>query len=131
MAGASVPIIRRTDYTFPATQTVIAGPQLVDTLGWVSGLLVVRVYGTPSISNVLQINVQNVMVAPEDELTVLEARTTGGALVYAASVSITTAGGLFTASLASPIGRFVRVLLSPTGAVTAVTLGIDLVGRSA
>lgn len=130
MAGACVPIIRRTDYTFPATQTVIAGPQLVDTLGWVSGVLVVRVYGTPSISNVLAVNVQNVMVAPEDELTILEARTVAGALTYAATVSITTAGGLFTANI-SPIGRFVRVLLAPTGAVTAVTLGIDLVGRSA
>ncbi len=134
MAGTHVPILRRTDgMGFAGAQNVVIGPQLVDATGWVSGVLLVRLYPTITIpAGGLVIGVQNVMVSPEDEVNVVEAKS-GANPAYIASLALPTAAtaGLYVAAFTPPISKYVRVLIAPTAGTTTVTLGIDLIGRSA
>jgi len=119
---------------FAGAQNVVIGPQLVESTGWVTGVLLVRLYG-PTITipaGGLVIGVQNVMVSPEDEVNLVEAKS-GGNPSYIASLTIPTGAvaALYLASFTPPIGKFVRVLIAPTVGTTTINLGIDLIGRSA
>lgn len=140
MAGAQVNVIRRTDYGFSmpvsTSQDVVLAP-LIDTLGWVSAVLIVRLYAKTFAATTATVTVvvQNAMVGPEDEVTVLVPSTD---LATAQIVNADVAPKLIQAVIApgtQGLGRYMRVLMryaqgANLGAQT-FTLGIDLVGRSA
>ena len=137
MAGTLVSVLRRTELTVGGNQPVVLGPQLIDTLGWVSGVLIVRFYVKTTLTQNMTINVQNVMLAPEDEVNVVQATSAAGAATYIATVTLGTAdtvgssGNMYSAQLSTPIARYVRVMAIPGNAASTVTVGIDLLGRSA
>jgi hypothetical protein len=138
MAGTQTPIIRRTTYKFGAlvtTHETLLTP-LLDTIGWVSGVLMVRVYARSGGGNYnFKVVVHNAMVSPEDPNTVL---TPVAAVTPVATATINyndaNPPALYAVQFNNPIARFVKVVLqyTPTAATEGVIdLGVDLVGRSA
>ncbi len=137
--GACWNILPRTDYTLTgAANTVyeIVLAKYVDTLAFVSGVLICRLYskGTFTTGVTVDIVVQNVSFA-EDEPQTIFAETTNETTVSITSTT-PTAPSLLTAAIETPIARHVRVLLRMTQPVTApgpvtFAIGVDLVGRDA
>ncbi len=154
MAGVKVPILRKTTITLPA----VVGPgtaflpplaEFVNTLGWVSGTLQVRVYDnsiTGATAKVL-IVVFNCVVAPEDpSVTLLDIVDDAPPLAMVELPTGTpTEPALFTSYIPTPdatnrpypaIAESVAVLMlvqADTGTTTggSITIGVDLIGRDA
>ena len=140
MAGIDVQVLRRTAFTAPTitnTLHVVTIAQLVDTLDWRSGLLIVRVYSNAiSFANhACLIAVKNAMVSRDDPQTMFEENETQATVAIDNTVTAPAVlEARFYHSNAPLIGRYVNVLMgwSATGPVPltgSVTIGIDLIGR--
>jgi len=140
MGDTCIRVLRRTAFTAPAvtnTLLVITVEQLIDTLHWRSGELIVRVYanGITGANQACLVAVKNAMVSPDDPQTVFVENPTQAAVTIDNTV---TAPAVLTSrfyhSDAPLIGRYVNVLMgwSASGAAPlagSVTIGVDLVGR--
>lgn len=137
--GACLGIVGRTQYTTSTgaansvTEIVLA--KYVDTLAFVSGVLIVRYYakGTFTSNVSAKVVVQNVSYAEDEPQTVFAETSTETIITIDSTTSTST---LLTADLEKPIARHVRVLLRFTQPATAMgavdlTIGVDLVGRDA
>jgi hypothetical protein len=139
MAGIDVRVAARQGYMLeiPSTNgnradSIMA--QAVDTLGWVSGMLLVRVYSASlAASSTLTVVVRPVMFGSDDPTIV-------GGSSDLCSVTISGSGNfpiLYTASLTgtSPIPRYVRVTLrgqsGGQAGQTTVDCAVNLIGRDA
>lgn len=140
MAGLHLPIIRKSDFSLQVSATTnnvsdaILEP-LVDTLSWVSGVGIVRVYSSTAAypaSATLRVLVVNAMNGPDDPNTVLV--PSSGSMCDIVIPQNTT-NALLVSSFTLPIGRYGRVLLRATSGGTAGTIlctcAVDLVGRDA
>lgn len=131
MAGVSIEILRRTRINFQGAATdVVQGPQIIDALGWVSGVLQVAFYSRTAQTNNLVVEVQNVLVTPEDQTQVLYNPNFGPsaqAIIQPADVPPLP----WTIGINQPIGRYLRVALQVGAGNTDLQLAISLVGRSA
>lgn len=133
MTGYHVQVCRLTKYNAPAissgsNENVIA--QFIDTLGWRTGVLMVRVYAKTSTPNTGTIYVYNSMVSADAPASVFVEEASP--LASAAIDGNFPAGMLKSVAFSSsvPIGRYVTVTLKWTGTPTGdITLGVDLIGR--
>lgn len=141
MAGIQVSVVRRTPYTVPPigntnVARVILGPPMIDTLGWRSGVLIVRLFSSTIMNASASVIVLNGMVGADsqDEILVDDqnpiASVTLGTTAQVLSVAPLAGGSL-------AIGRFVSVVLVITGNVAGQTasgkidMAVDLIGRDA
>lgn len=138
MAGMNVQVCRRTKFFAPAISTggnenVLM--QLIDTLGWRSGVLQLRVYdnGLTGSGASATVNVYNSLVSDDDPAAVF---TDEANPLATATIDGNVADGmLLNVALSSsvPIGRYVSVTLrfAATGSAIGgeVIIGVDLVGR--
>ncbi len=142
--GWVVPIADKNLFTF--TGSTAGGAidvnlaQTINSTGWVSGVLVTRVFTAPTFSatGTLNIYVVNSFVAPDDPATLFGPATPTTTFVSKSMniISTTAAGVLDVVALNSaPIGPSLRVFMEYSQGATAgggnVTLGIMLVGRPA
>jgi hypothetical protein len=140
MAGIEIQVVRRTLITLPviSTGTYKYPPlvQFIDTLGWVSGVLLVRVYATsaPSAANIT-IGAYNQMVSADDPAVTFDESTDIAAVTFAGNAA---APALYTAKIptnsANAIGRLigVRMQVVASGALSgSITIGVDVIGRDA
>lgn len=140
MAGIEIQVVRRTPFTVPAisTGTYVYPPlvHFIDTLGWVSGVLLVRVYATTATSSAsFTVGVFNQMISADDPAVTFNEATDIAAVTFAGNVAVPT---LLTAKIptnsANALGRLlgVRLQVAASAALTGiVTIGVDLVGRDA
>ena len=139
MAAAQVSIIRKTDFSLQVSATASAVTDavlapLVDTVGWVSAVSLLRLYSASAYpaSATLKLIVQNVMTGPDDPNTILVASGTGTAEI---TIAASTSNLLQLVQFTTPISRYVKVLLRATSGGTAgtitTTVAVDLVGRDA
>jgi len=140
MAGIQVQVIRRTKFTAPSiNNTNVTAPiaQLIDTLGWRSGLLVVRVYANAlsGTGYACEISVANSMVSGDDPQTMFTESTALAAITIDTNLGsppVLKTAQLYQASVPL-IGRYVNVSMKwSVGSATLsgdVTIGVDLIGR--
>jgi hypothetical protein len=137
MAGIEIQVVRRTPITLPviSTGTYKYPPlvQFIDTLGWVSGVLLVRVYATSAPS--ITIGAYNQMVSADDPAVTFDETTDIASVNFAGNAA---APALYTAKIptnsANAIGRLigVRMQVVASGALSgSITIGVDLIGRDA
>ena len=135
--GARVEVLPRTTYTLSgaaSSEQNIELAKYVDTLAWVSGVLVVRVHsmGTFTTNVTADVVVQNTSYSDEEPQTVF-ADTTSETVARIAYT--TTAPTLLITPLDTPIAAQVRVLLRLTEPASpgpaTFTISVELVGRDA
>lgn len=142
MAGIQVQVVRRTKFSAPAiTSSNVTAPlaQLIDTLGWRSGLLLVRVYAN-SLSGTgyaCEISVANSIVSADDPQTMFTESTALAAITIDSNLGtppVLKTAQLYQASVPL-IGRNVNVSMKWTAGAASisgdVTIGVDLIGRDA
>ncbi len=142
MSGIAIQVLRRQQIDLPAvTQPYTMNPlaQFIDTLGWVSGVLQVRIYekAITGANTVVQVIAYNTMVAEDDpSVTFYETANPVGEI----SIATGTSSDPTLASIALPeagaaLGRFLSVLVKvlPNGSTPGgtVTIGVDVIGRDA
>lgn len=138
--GYLVPVIPKTDFSFDsraagASQDVPLAVG-IDSSGWVSGVLLVRVHAKAAWTGTtnLAVLVENIQLVPEEPNVVFAAA--GAAVATVNIVSGTAAPSLNLTSFLAPIGNMLRVRISYTctvtqGSANTVSLGVDLIGRPA
>jgi len=116
----------------------LTGP--IDTLGWVSGFLMVRVYAQllTGTGAKITVAVMNVMEGPDDPTVVMTEATALASYDIDANTSnngTTLVTVKFATGANQVIGRYVRVFLTFTSGASApggsATFSVDLVGRDA
>lgn len=140
MAGIQVPITRRATWPIvipPAimnlTQDVVVA-QVVNTRGWRSGVLLLRVYAKTIPTNTsLSLIVRSVSIDPEDPMIIVRALSAMATITPASADATPT---LYAADLPVPIGDSVEVLLrgqttsgGSMGGLSTIECSIDLIGR--
>lgn len=146
MAGKLITVVRRQAFATTSGAAINVTSPLataVDTIDFVSGTLIVRVYSatglgsTPASPPNFTVTAVNMMVADEDPATVLEQPGTAMATV---EVNSTTAGSAtpsnvyLQGAMTAPIGRYLRVFIrfnNAVGTVATAVLGVDILGRDA
>jgi hypothetical protein len=144
MAGIQYQVLRKTQISMQplavssSSPVPLTGP--IDTLGWVSGFLMIRIYGQllTGTGTKMTISVLNVMVGPDDPAEVMTDNTAIATYDIDANTS-NNGSTLVTVKFATGanqvIGRSVRVFLTFTSGATApggsATFAVDLVGRDA
>ncbi len=153
MAGVKVTVLRKTTITLPAVvgaASVTLPPlaEFVNTIGWVSGTLQVRVYDNSLTGTTAKVIVAviNAAVAPEDPAVTLTELVTGGPLAVVEIVpAFPAAAALMTSYIPTPdpsnnpypaIAESVSVIAvveagQGTTVGGSITIGIDLIGRNA
>ncbi len=142
MAGIEIAVLRKTTINLPtlaASATLYMPPlaEFIDTLGWVSGALVVRVWNEtlPNANAKVYVRVREMMIGADDPAT-----TFVGATLAEVEINDTLSSPALLQSrvpddAALVIGRCVGVYLfldaGANGLSGAVTLAVSLVGRSA
>ena len=137
--GACMPIVGRTQYvTLTGTaneETEIVLAKYVDTLAFVSGVIVCRYYekGSFPTNATAKVVVQNVSFAEDEPQTVFADEANETLLDIPQG---DTPPKLYTVEIGLPIARYVRVLLRVKQPATGmapidITIGIDLIGRDA
>ncbi len=142
MSGMQVEALRRTKLylaTPPTPVPINPLAQFIDTLGWVSGVLQVRVYDvnistSQGLGAGVRIAVYNTSVSQEDpSVTLIEtAPLTFVQFDYTLNTSGTPV--LLTSRIPDRMTRYVSVqmstrLLSAASASGDITVGVDLIGR--
>ena len=140
MSGIEIQVVRRTVFPVPA---ISSGPYVypplvdfIDTLGWVSGVLMVRIYATTATSSAtFMVRVYNQMISADDPAVTFTESTDIAAVTFAGNVAVPT---LLTAKIptnsANAVGRLlgVRLQVAAAAALTGnITIGVDLIGRDA
>lgn len=143
MAGISVAVLRKTTITLPsvaASQDVVLPPlaQFIDTIGWVSGTMIVRLFSKSitGTSAAVKVILANMMVGPDDPATTFIG---DGVAEITINTGSSTTPQLLLSKMPDangiPIGRYLGLYLSAeAGSDTmsgSLTLAIDIVGRSA
>jgi hypothetical protein len=137
MAGITVPVARRQSYALTVMPTFVSSTvmaQLVDTLAWTRGILMVRVYAKSMVaSSSLTVVVTPVHVDDDDPAHIVAATTGLTSLSINANDAVPI---VYQSALDAPITRYLRVeLKASTGGgqfgQTTVDCSVDLVGRSA
>jgi hypothetical protein len=145
MAGIQLQVLRKTQISMQplavsSASGVVPLTDVIDTLGWVSGFLMIRVYeqALTGTGSKITVAVVNVMVGPDDPAVV----TTDPTPIANYDIDANTSNNgetLVTVKFATGanqvIGRYVRLMLmftSGTGAPGgSATFAVDLVGRDA
>jgi hypothetical protein len=137
--GFFVPVLSKTDFSFDGrasgTQQAVKLAVGIDTVPWVSGVLVVRLHtkNTWSATATMSVQVANVSLVPEDP-SVLFASTS--ALATASFTNASTAPSLNVQTIPSGFAAMVQVALTWDQGATAGTsqqfsISLDLIGRPA
>lgn len=144
MAGIDIAVLRKTTITLPtlaASATLYMPPlaEFIDTLGWVSGTLIVRVWSEtlPNATAKVYVRVREMMVAPDDPATTFVGATLAEVEINdalnPAPPALLQARVPDDATLS--FGRYVGVYLfldaGANGLSGTVTLAVDLLGRDA
>lgn len=137
--GQLIPIIPKTTYDFDgrasSTQVVVLKDR-VPTVGFASGVIVVRVHDWSGLTTTAEatVKVYNVSESPEDKGTFFVGTTELASLGPIDDATATPS--LLIDDLTAPIGAMIRVALEFAQGATAtgaqsITLGVDFIGREA
>ncbi len=142
MAAIEIAVLRKTTITLPtlaSSATLILPPlaEFIETTGWVSGALVVRVWSEtlPNATAKVKVLVNSMMIGNDDPATTFVGATISEVEINDGLSPPTLLQAKIPDDAALVIGRYVGVYLYLDGGANGlsgtVTLAVDVIGRDA